>query len=174
MLSGSSLRFVFLMASSALAMGQDQAPPSTPPADSTPAQTIALAVTRNTPLQVALDKEVRVRKVGQPVHGRLVLPVYAFNRMVVPAGAEVNGHIAQIAGLSGKKRTMGILNADFTPARKIDVEFDELVLADGRRIPFDAVVTPGSGQVMRLVSTRDEKKKKTVGDATSEQMDDAI
>jgi len=161
------------MASSALAMGQDQAPPSTPPADSTPAQTIALTVTRNTPLQVALDKEVRVRKVGQPVHGRLVLPVYAFNRMVVPAGAEVNGHIAQIAGLSGKKRTMGILNADFTPARKIDVEFDELVLADGRRIPFDAVVTPGSGQVMRLVSTRDEKKKKTVGDATSEKMDEA-
>ncbi len=172
MLSGSLLGFVFLIASSALAMGQDQAPPSTPP-DSTPPQTIALTVSRNTPLQVALDKEVRVRKVGQPVHGRLVQPVYAFNRMVVPAGAEVNGHIAQIAGISGKKRTMGILNADFTPARKVDVEFDELVLADGRRIPFDAVVTPGSGQIMRLVSTKDEKKKKTVGDATSEKIDEA-
>src|SRR5258708_37625224 len=99
MLSGSLLGFVFLIASSALAMGQDQAPPSTPPADSTPAQTIALTVTRNTPLQVALDKEVRVRKVGQPVHGRLVLPVYAFNRMVVPAGAGGHRHIAQIPGL---------------------------------------------------------------------------
>src|SRR5258708_6913595 len=154
-------------------LGQDQAPPPTAPADSTPPQTIALTVARNTPLQVALDKEVRVRKVGQPVHGRLVQPVYAFNRMVVPAGAEVNGHIAQIAGISGKKRTMGILNADFTPARKVDVEFDELVLPDGRRIPFDAVVTPGSGQIMRLVSTKDEKKKKTVGDATSEKIDEA-
>src|SRR5258708_31329852 len=71
MLSGSLLGFVFLIASSALAMGQDQAPPSSP-ADSTPPQTIALTVARNTPLQVALDKEVRVRKVGQPVHGRLV------------------------------------------------------------------------------------------------------
>jgi hypothetical protein len=92
---------------------------------------------------------------------------------VVPAGTEVDGHIARIEGLTRKKRTLGILNADFTPTRKVEVEFDQLVLAQGRTIPFKAVITPGSGQVMQLVSTKDNKKKKSAKDSASEKIDQA-
>ena len=164
---------IFLAAGVTTMAAQDSNPSSALAAAVTAPQTIALTVSRNTPLQIALDKEVRVRKPGQPIHGRLVQPVYAFDRMVVPAGAEVDGSIVRIEDLSGKKRVFGILNADFTPARKVEVAFNQLVLPDGRKIPFQAVITPGSGQVMQLASTRDEKKQKTAKDAAEEKIDEA-
>src|SRR5437879_9731949 len=175
----------FLMcACVAWAYSQEPAPAPTPapspaaaPAPAAPlanpSQTIALTVPKGTPLQVGLDQEVRVQKVGQPVHGRVVQPVYAFDRLVVPVGTEVTGQITQIEDISGKKRTLAILNADFTPARKIEVEFNELALADGKHIPLRTVVTPGSGQVIQLVSAGENEKKKTVKDAASEKMKEA-
>jgi hypothetical protein len=87
---------------------------------STPtSKTIALTVPSGTPLQIALDKEVRIRKVGQHIHGRLVQPIYAFDHLVIPVGTEVTGHISRINGISGKQRTLGILNVDLTPAHPI-------------------------------------------------------
>jgi len=152
---------------------QHSAPPEKPSARHIPTQKIALTVARNTPLQIALNQDVRIRKVGQPIHGHLVQPIYAFDRLVAPAGTEVDGHIARIESLSRKKRVLGILNADFTPARKVEVQFDQLVLAKGWPIPFKAVVTPRSGRVMQLVSTNHDKKKKSAKDSTSETIDDA-
>jgi type IV secretory pathway VirB10-like protein len=166
------LIFFFLTICTAMA-AQDSSLPATLSTRPEPTKTIALTVAKNTPLQIALDQEVRIRKAGQPIHGRLVQPVYAFDRLVVPAGTKVDGHIARIEGLTRKKRTLGILNADFTPTRKVEVEFDQLVLAEGRTIPFKAFVTPGSGQVMQLVSTKDNKKKKSAKDSTSEKIDEA-
>ena len=58
---------------------------------SQPPPLIPLTVPAGTPLKVALDQEVRVQKVGQPIHGKLVEPVYAFDKLVVPAGTEVIG-----------------------------------------------------------------------------------
>jgi len=172
MLSQRLLCVVFLAASTSICVSQDSARLVTrSAADSTAPSAIALTVAKSTPLQIAVEKEVRVKKVGQPIHGRLVQPVYAFDRLVLPAGTEVNGHIARIEDVSGKKRALGILNADFTPARKTQVEFNELVLADGKHIPFQAVVTPGSGRVMQLVGTKNEKK--SAKDAASEKIDQA-
>lgn len=116
---------------------------------------------------------MRVQKVGQPIHGRVVQPVYAFDRLVVPVGTQVTGQITKIEGISGKKRTLAILNADFTPARKIEVEFNDLVLADSKHIPLHTVVTPGSGQVIQLVSAGENEKKKTAKDAASEKIREA-
>ncbi|HEY6273940.1 MAG TPA: hypothetical protein VIX19_18315 [Terriglobales bacterium] len=172
MLSPRLTCFIVLAACTTIAAAQDSVPPPAA-ADSTPPQTIALTVGKNAPLAVGLDQEVRVKDVGQAVHGRLVQPIYAFDQLIVPAGTEVRGHIARIESISGKKRVLGILNADFTPARTVKVEFNELVLADGRQIPFHAVVTPGSGQVMRLVTTKNDKKKNRTKDAASEKIDEA-
>jgi hypothetical protein len=115
-----------------------------------------------------------VKKVGQPVHARIVEPVYAFDHIVVPVGSEVIGEITEIERLSEGKRTLGVLNADFTPLRKVEVGFHELVLPDGRRFPLHASVAPGSGQVIDLVTAADEKEKKNaVKNMASEKIKEA-
>lgn len=127
-------------------------------------ETVTLMVPKGTPVQVALDKEVRIRKAGQPLHGRVITPVYAFDKVVIPVGSEVTGKIKKIEPVPGLERATSALNADFTPARKIDVEFTELSLPGGKHLPIATRVTPGSGQVIQFVSAADANKKKTVKD----------
>ena len=139
--------------------------PSTP----APRPSVVLSVLKGTPLQVALDREIRVKKVGQPIHGRIVEPVYAFDHIVIPIGSEVTGQVTKIGEISRGKRTMAALDADFTPARKVEVNFNDLVLADGRRYQLQASVAPGSGQVIHFVAAAEGKEKeKGVKDTASE------
>jgi hypothetical protein len=147
--------------------GRPNAPP--PP----PAQTVSLSVPKGTPLQVVLDKEVKIGKVGQAIHGRLVDPVYAFDKLVVPVGSEITGQITAIEGPSNGKRTLDALDADFTPARKITIEFDSLVLPDGKNIPIQTTVTPGSGQVIEFVTAADPDAKKSAKDVATEKTREA-
>jgi hypothetical protein len=127
-------------------------------------------VAAGAPVQIALDKEVRVHKVGQLIHGRVAQPVYAFDRLVIPAGTEVTGRIASIGKITDKKRALAVLNGDFTPARMIDVEFNDLVLPGGRHMTLHTAVTPDSGQVMKLSGDQDAKKKSGVTDAVSKKI----
>src|ERR1035441_7233248 len=144
------------------------------PSQPAPPQTVPLTVAKGAPLQVALDEEVRVTKVGQPIHARIVEPVYAFDHIVVPVGSEIIGEVTKIEEISGGKRTLAALNADFTPLRRVEVDFHELVLADGRRFQLHTSVTPGSGQVIELVTAANEKEKKnSVKDAASEKTKEA-
>ncbi len=125
----------------------------------TPAsETLALTVPKGSSLQVVLDKEVRIRKVGQPIQGRVVEAVYAFDKLVIPVGCEVSGKITNIEPVAALKRTTSALDADFTPERKIEVEFTDLALPDGKHLPIATAVTPGSGQVIQFVSAGDKKK----------------
>jgi hypothetical protein len=154
-----------------------QAPPAPP-------QTIALKVPKGTPIQVVLDREIRIRKVGQPIQGRVAEAIYSFDKLVIPANTKVLGKITRIESVSGGHRAEAALNADFTPAHKIDVEFSSLVLPDGRRISIATKVTPGSGQVIQFVSaTGDQgkgiggviaKKKKEAENQARQQWDTAM
>ena len=125
-------------ATSAPAAQQDAEPALThrPAEQPLTSPTVALTVPKGTPIQVALDKEVRIEKVGQPVCGHVVEPVYAFDKLVIPAGTEVTGQIAQVEGVSTGKRVMSALDADFTPDRKIEVEFDQLTSPAESKFPF--------------------------------------
>jgi hypothetical protein len=156
---------------------QGQEPPmpqlSPPSARKTPAaekleppQSVALSVPAGTPLQVALDQELRIRRAGQAIHARVVQPVYAFDHVVIPVGTVVAGKITSLELITARKRTFAALNADFTPARKVEVTFDELQLSDGRRLPLETAVTPGSGQVIQFV-TAAEAKQNNLKDAAS-------
>jgi type IV secretory pathway VirB10-like protein len=144
------------------------------PAEPAPPQMVPLTVTKGSPLQVALDRDLQVKKVGQTVHGRVVEPVYAFDRIVVPVGSEIIGEVTKIETLSNGKRTLAALNADFTPQRKVEVGFRELVLANGQRFSLDTLVTPGSGQVIQLVTSANEKQKKNgISEKASEKTEEA-
>src|ERR1700722_19824628 len=68
-----------------------------------PPQTVSLTVPKGTPLQVVLDKEVKIGKVGQPIHGRTAEPVYAFDKMVVPVGCDAISGVTYRHGSSNGK-----------------------------------------------------------------------
>jgi hypothetical protein len=179
-------RFIFTICALALLIGHSQAQDAAPPVSQSPPEsvpdlarrppdkpaaieTIDLAVPKGTPVQVALDKEVRLQKVGQPIHARVVEPVYAFDKLVIPVGTEANGQITGIGGVSGRKRTVAALDADFTPAHSIEVEFNEFVLPDGKHIPVRTLVTPGSGQPIQFVSSAgDASERNGVKDLAAE------
>jgi hypothetical protein len=141
-----------------------------PPAAVNPpvSETIALTVPKGTAVQVVLDKELKIQKVGQPVRGRVAEPIYAFDKLVVPVGTQVTGQIIQLESVSDGRRALEALNADFSPARKVQIEFDDLEMPDGHHIPIHTTVTPGSGQVIQFVTSSEGAKKKTVKDAASE------
>ena len=130
-------------------------------------EAIPLTVSKGTPVQVAVDQDVRVR-IGQPIKGHVVEPVYVFDKLVIPVGTIVTGQIKTIEDISARKRTMAALDAEFTPAHQIEVEFSELVLPDGKHIPVQTAVTPGSGQVVNFVTAADEQHKNGVKDVASE------
>jgi len=149
---------------------------STTPGDGAvlaPTPTIPLVVPKGTPVQVALDEEVRVRKVGQAIKGHVIEPVYAFDKLVIPVGTVASGQIKNIEDVSAGKRTMSVLDADLTPARKVQVEFSELALPDGRHIPVQTSVTLGAGQTMNFVTAREDEHKKSVKDVASEKAKEA-
>src|ERR1700723_680825 len=67
------------------------------------------------PLRVALERRVAIKRVGEPIQGRLVDPIYIFDRMVLPAGCVVEGHIAAIGGVPIGRRLMALLYGNLTP-----------------------------------------------------------
>lgn len=136
-------------------------------------QTIDLIVPKGTPIQVALDGEVRVRKPGQKIHARVIEPVYAFDKLVIPAGTEISGQITQIEANSRGKRTEAALNGDFTPARKVHVEFNDLELKNGKHIPINTTVAPGSGEVLKFSTAGEKEKKNSIKDAASKKASEA-
>lgn len=118
---------------------------------------IPLTVAKGVPLEIKLLHRVPIGKPGVPVEGRLVRPVYVYNRPVIPAGCEVLGRVTRVKGISRMARTRAILNGSFTPWRKATVEFDTLVMANGKQIPISTLVAPGAAPVMELVSGGDKK-----------------
>lgn len=152
--------FLFLTLAATWTCGQTlKARPSEPSTPTSPKPverdlSVPLSVDEGTPLKIALDEEVHIQKVGQSIHGRTKEPIYSFDRLVVPAGSEVTGKITAIDTPSNKRRTLAAMNADFSPPREVHVEFDELILKDGRHISIHTIVEPGSTGVLQFVSAK--------------------
>lgn len=120
---------------------------------------ISLEVPAGAPLPVVLDKEVRIQKEGQPIHGKIAEPVYAFDKLVVPAGSDVTGSVTRIAGVSALKRTYAALDANFSPSRDVEITFDQLVLPDGRRVQLHTQVSPASQGVLQFATAAESKNQ---------------
>jgi hypothetical protein len=124
-----------------------------------PPVTVPMSVPAGTPIKVALDSEVRIREVGQPVHGKTTEPVYAFDKLLVPVGTSVNGKVTAIDPVSKKTRTLQAMDANFSPVRAVHVQFDELVMPDGRRVPMQTVASPAPDGVLRFVPANEKAAK---------------
>jgi hypothetical protein len=102
---------------------------------------ITLTVAAGRPLHIALDDRLRIRRVGQPVTGRVTEPVYAYDRIVIPAGTPVSGHVLRLAPPSRMARLRAAWSGDFSPHRRVVLQFDALLLANGMQMPIAAAVT---------------------------------
>jgi hypothetical protein len=127
-----------------------------------------MTVQEGTPIKVALDLEVRIRAVGQTIQGKTTEPIYAFDKLLIPAGTVVNGKVSAIDPVPKMTRTMQAANGNFSPVRKVHVQFDEMVMADGKTVALHTVSSPAPDGVLRFVSANEaEKKKNKVQEAAS-------
>src|SRR5262245_61800303 len=110
--------------------------------------TIELVVEAGTPLRVALQERVKLRQPGQSVTGRLVEGVYSYDRVVIPAGTCVLGHVERLESVTGRARASAILGGDFTPLRRAVIQFDTLVLEDGREIDVSTDVKSAAAHLV--------------------------
>jgi hypothetical protein len=125
-----------------------------------PAARIPLTVLSGTPVRIALDQPTRISRVGEPVRGRVVQAVYAFDQEVIPAGTFAQGHVTKIDPVSAKRRSLAYANGNFTPFHKYEISFDALTFSDGKELPIKTTVSPGTAEVVHLVSDPAKEKQK--------------
>src|SRR6185503_9227040 len=117
------------------------APPASAQSNDAP---LRLIVEEGTPLRVALDRRVIIRRVGQHVDAVLVDPIFACDRIVIPVGTRVLGHVERRTAVSKKRRALAMLSGDFTPLHEILLQFDTIALPDGRTLPVRTQVSRGT------------------------------
>jgi len=144
---------------SSLACGQTETSGATQAVPLADMRTIRLVVDKGAPMWLALAKPLPARRAGEPVEARLIEPLYAFDRVVVPAGTQVLGRVTKVEPVSRRVRTRAILAGDFTPLREAQIEFDTLVFKDGKRLPVQTKVSAGLPDVVHLESQFAESKK---------------
>jgi hypothetical protein len=113
---------------------------------------IDLVVSSGRPLRVALDDRIRLRRAGQTVTGVITEPVYAYDRIVITVGTRVRGHVAQIESGPFVARARAYLAGNLSPTKRAVLQFDTLLLDDGREMPIDTVVKGGVPHVTRRVA----------------------
>src|SRR6185503_18290212 len=113
------------------------------------------------PLRVALERRVAIKRVGDPIQGRLVDPVYVYDRVVFPAGTVVEGHIAEIGGVPASRRLRAILSGNLTPRREVRAQFDALVMSAGSRLPLRTSLSRGTTHAVRIARQRKKQEERT-------------
>jgi type IV secretory pathway VirB10-like protein len=133
---------------------------------------IRLTVPEGTPIRIALDQRARIAHVGQPVHGKVVEPIYAFDEQVIPVGSTVTGRVTRIDPVPARVRAFAYSSGNFTPFHKYQVTFDELTLPNGKVLSIKTATTPGTAEVVHLVANKakqsEEKRKNAATRAASE------
>ena len=118
---------------------------------------IPLTVSSGVPLRLYLTKRIP-KRLGAPVEGKVMEPVFAFDREVLPAGSAVSGEVSAVQPVNKWQRFRSIVGGDFTPLRNALVEFDSVTLPDGKKLPLHTVQTIGLNSIYTEPS---KNKKKT-------------
>ncbi len=107
---------------------------------------ILLQVPAGAPLRLYLTRKLS-KRVGAPAEAKVLEPVFAFDKEVIPVGTVVHGTVSRVRRVSRWQRTRAILGGDFTPLHRADVSFDTLLLPDGRRIAMETEGTLGLNSI---------------------------
>jgi hypothetical protein len=136
---------------------------------------VPLTVEKGFPLQIMLTEKLHF-KLNETVHGRIIESIYAFDREVIPVGAEVVGRVTGFQSGGKWKRVSSMLGGDFTPVRDPQIVFDTLVLEDGTRLPIETSVDAEFGTVVRFTGgpkeAREDLTPKPIGTAGTQALID--
>jgi hypothetical protein len=125
---------------------------------------VPLTVPAGTPLRLYLTKRIP-RRLNVPVQAKMLAPLYAFDREVVPAGTEVFGRVTRLQAVPTGVRTKAMMSGDFTPLHLAEVRFTSMRLPDGRQIPIDTVE---SAELNSLFPSKSPKPRKQDGTQNDE------
>ena len=102
--------------------------------------TVTLSVPSGAPLRLYLTQKVS-KRLGEPVYGKIMEPVFAFDREIVPIGSEIIGKVTRLTSAGKARRFQAVMNGDFTPLHDAQLEFESLKLPDGRILPLQTMKT---------------------------------
>jgi len=137
------------IAVAALALQQPAVPSDAPQA----------TIPARVPLRVALERRVKIKRVGEPIQGRLVEPIYVFDRMVLPADSVLEGHVAEIGGVPFFRRFAALMSGNLFPKRDVRAQFDALVLKDGSRLSLSTALALGTAHTARVAQGKQPSKR---------------
>jgi hypothetical protein len=119
-------------------------------------QNRSIQIPAKTLLSIQLLQHVPM-KVGEPLQGRLLYPVYVDNQIAIAAGATLRGTVLQLDS-DRSRRIHARLRGDFTPFHIPVVRFDQLVLPDGSLASVVSDSTKGGAPILRLSPASGAKK----------------
>lgn len=114
------------------------------------AQPTEIHVPAGTPLVASIPEHLPLR-VGQTIDAGLVYAVYVNNVVALPAGTHVRGRITGLTP-DHDRRLAARLRGDFTPFHKPIVQFDGIVMSDGRVVPMRTSAAVEGAPIFRLVA----------------------
>ncbi len=118
---------------------------------------VPLSVDAGTPLRLYLTQRAGYH-LAQVVRGKFAEPVWAFDRIVIPAGTPVQGTISRLKPVSTYAHAMAIVRGDFTPLKQAEVSFGEITPPGQKPLAVDT--TPSLGLASIYVPPRPGKNGK--------------
>lgn len=86
---------------------------------------VRLEVPAQTPLRLYLTHRIWYRR-DEPVQAKVAEPVWAFDRIVIPAGSIVDGKISSLQPVTAMRRVRAIAGGDFTPLKTAMISFTSI------------------------------------------------
>ncbi len=127
------IALLFLLSWPALAEEGQQLPATVP---------VGLSVGSGVPLRLYITQRLRMRT-GEPVRAKMIEATYAFDRVVIPPGVEVQGHVTRLDPAPKMVRARAILGGDFTPLHSARAEFTTILMPDGRQVSIHTLDSTG-------------------------------
>jgi hypothetical protein len=121
--------------------------PSTPNPEPAKPVTTEPVLAKGTSLQVEVTRHYPV-KVGEPIEARLMHPIFADGKLVVPQNTALQGRVIALEA-DTKTRWHGRLRGDFTPFHTVQVQFDKLELPSGP-VPIAATAAANGAPVLKI------------------------
>lgn len=138
------------------------AKPTTPPAQTAPPSLggpQGPELKKGTSLQVEVTREYPM-KAGVALEGRLLHPIFAEGKLVVPQNTMLHGTVIALKP-DKKTRVRARLRGDFTPFHTAQVRFDELMLPAGP-LRIDAASASDGAPVLYLTTPGASPKKSLI------------